>query len=273
MQERLKKINVSYIIIRNKIFCCVCLCMLFTSCLDTRQATYFANSQDTSIIMRNADIEPLIQKNDILSINISSLNAEATTIFNAPNILATSTTTTTGSTEAGGYLVNSEGNVQLPILGTMKAEGLTIRALKNNIGQLIVQKKLLIDPIVTVRHLNYEVTIVGEVNKPSVINVPNEKISLLKALGMAGDITVFGKKNNVLLIREVEGKRQIKRIDLNSKTFLNSSFYYLQPNDVVYVEANKQKVITANRNPQLLPTILSGLSIVAVVLTQLVKKI
>ena len=244
-----------------------------TSCLDTKQATYFANSRDTSFLTKKEEVEPIIQKNDILSINISSLNAEASEIFNAPNSLATTTTTTAGTTEAGAYLVNTEGNVQLPILGTMKAAGLNIRELKTNISKLIISKKLLIDPIVTIRHLNYEVTIVGEVNKPSVINVPNEKISMLKALGMAGDITVFGKKNNIMLIREMEGQREVKRINLNSKSFLTSEYYYLQPNDVVYVEANKQKVITANRNPQLLPTILSGLSIVAVVLTQLVKKI
>ncbi len=245
--------------------------LILTSCLNTKQATYFANANDTIINSGNVDIEPIIQKNDILSINISSLNAEASAIFNAPNILATTTSTSTGSTEAGGYLVNTEGNIQLPILGSMKAAGQSKKQLKNEITNLILSKKLLIDPIVTIRHLNYEVTIIGEVGKPSVINVPNEKISLLKALGIAGDITVFGKKNNVLLIREIQGERKIKRIDLNSKSFLSSDNYYLQPNDVVYVEANKQKVITANRNQQLLPTILSGLSIVAVVLTQLLK--
>ena len=245
--------------------------LFLTSCLNTKQATYFANAKDTIIISSNVDIEPIIEKNDILSINISSLNAEASAIFNAPNILATTTSTSTGSTEAGGYLVNTEGNIQLPILGSMKAAGLSKKQLKNEITNHILSKKLLIDPIVTIRHLNYEVTIIGEVGKPSVINVPNEKISLLKALGIAGDITVFGKKNNVLLIREIQGERKINRIDLNSKSFLSSANYYLQPNDVVYVEANKQKVITANRNQQLLPTVLSGLSIVAVVLTQLLK--
>jgi len=130
----------------------------------------------------------------------------------------------------------------------------------------------LIDPVVTIRHLNYEVTVIGEVDKPTVINVPNEKISLLKALGIAGDITIYGKKENVLLIREVEGKRIIIRIDLNSKDFLSSPYYYLQPNDVVYVEANERKVKNANRNQQILPAILSSLSIVAVVISALIRK-
>ena len=101
--------------------------------------------------------------------------------------------------------------------------------------------------------------------------MPNEKISLLKALGIAGDITIYGQKENVLLIREIEGKRKVKRIDLNSKTFLSSPYYYLQPNDVVYVEPNKRKVLNANRNQQILPALLTSLSIIAVVLTRVIK--
>ena len=200
------------------------------------------------------------------------MNPEASAVFNAPNLLATSSSTTSGSSSAGGYLVNTDGNIQLPILGTIKASGITKKQLKADITNLILDKKLLIDPIITIRHLNYEVTIIGEVGKPIVINVPNEKIPLLKALGIAGDITVYGKKDNVMLVREVEGKRKVKRIDLNDKSFLSSNYYYLQPNDIVYVEANKWKVINANRNQQLLPSILSGLSIIALVITTILLR-
>ena len=243
-----------------------------SSCMSTKQATYFSNASDTTILTRLDDAETLIQKNDMLSVYISSLNPEASAVFNAPNSQATTTSTTTGSASAGGYLVNTDGNIQIPILGNIKAAGLTKKQLKADITNSIIDKKLLIDPIVTIRHLNYEVTVIGEVSRPTVINVPNEKISLLKALGIAGDITVFGKKDNVMLIREVEGKRRVKRIDLNSNNFLSSPYYYLQPNDIIYVEANKFKVINANRNQQLLPTILSGLSIIALVITTLFRK-
>jgi polysaccharide export outer membrane protein len=245
----------------------------FSSCTTSQKTTtYFSETADTTIMLSKSEVpEPIIQKNDILSIYISSLNPEASAVFNAPNILATSTSTSTGSTSAGGYLVNSDGNLQLPILGTIKAAGITKKQLKADITNMIVDKKLLIDPIVTIRHLNFEVTIVGEVGKPMVINVPNEKISMLKALGIAGDITVYGKKENVLLVREVEGKRKVQRIDLNSKSFLSSPYYYLEPNDIVYVEANKWKVINANRNQQLWPSIIGGLSIIAVVLTAFIR--
>ena len=242
-----------------------------SSCMSTKQATYFSNATDTTILTRLDEAETLIQKNDMLSVYISSLNPEASAVFNAPNSQATTTSTTTGSASAGGYLVNTDGNIQIPILGNIKAAGLTKKQLKADITNSIIEKKLLIDPIITIRHLNYEVTVIGEVSRPTVINVPNEKISLLKALGIAGDITVFGKKDNVMLIREVEGKRKVKRIDLNSNNFLSSPYYYLQPNDIVYVEANKYKVMNANRNQQLLPTILSGLSIIALVITTLFR--
>ena len=248
------------------------LIIQISSCTVSQQSTtYFSGSGDTTLILKTDDVEPIIQKNDILSIYISSLNPEASAVFNAPNLLATSSSTTSGSSSAGGYLVNTDGNIQLPILGTIKASGITKKQLKADITNSIIDKKLLIDPIVTIRHLNYEVTVIGEVSRPTVINVPNEKISLLKALGIAGDITVFGKKDNVMLIREIEGKRKVKRIDLNSNNFLTSPYYYLQPNDIIYVEANKFKVMNANRNQQLLPTILSGLSIIAIVITTLFR--
>ena len=245
----------------------------FTSCVSTQKATYFNDAGDTTFVTRSDDAaDAPILKNDILSVTISSANAEASALFNTSNNYNTSSTSSTGTqTNVSGYLVNSDGFIQLPILGNIKAAGISRKQLKADITSLILDKKLLIDPIVTIRYLNFEVTVLGEVAHPTVINVPNEKISLVKALGLAGDITVYGKKDNVLLIRENDGKRNIKRINLNSRNFLTSSYYYLQPNDVIYVEANTEKVAQASRNQALLPTILSGLSVIAVVLTQLIK--
>ncbi len=255
----------------NLIVLLLSLLILVEGCIESKQVAYFKNSVDTIITLPTLDNEPIIQKNDILSIQISSLNENASLIFNTPNHASTITSTNAGNTEAGGYLVDNEGNIQLPILGNIKAAGITKSNLKNNILQLIISKNLLVDPVITIRHLNFEVTIIGEVGKPTVINVPNEKISILKSLGIAGDITVYGKKNNVLLIREIDNKRKIIRIDLGDKGFLQSPYYYLAPNDIVYVEPNKQKVRNANVNQQLVPTILSGLSIVAVIISQLIK--
>ena len=242
--------------------------MLFSiSCTSTKKAVYFNNVQDTTFIQRGNEVQTPIQENDILGITFSSLNAEASAIFNPPNNNNSRSTTVTGSsTESGGYLVSSDGTIQLPVLGTVKAAGLTKKELKDNITNMILSKKLLVDPLVEIRFLNYEVTVIGEVAKPTVITVPSEKISLLKALGLAGDLTIYGKRDNVLLIREENGKKKTRHINLNSSDFFNSPYYYLQPNDVVYVSPNKAKIASASRTAQLLPIILGSLSIVVVVL-------
>jgi polysaccharide biosynthesis/export protein len=246
--------------------------LLSISCTSTKKTVYFYNVRDTTFLQRGTETQTPIQENDILGISISSLNAEASAIFNPPNTNNIRSTTVTGSnTESGGYLVSSDGTIQLPVLGTIKAAGLTKKELKDNITNMILSKKLLVDPLVEIRFLNYEVTVIGEVAKPTVITVPSEKISLLKALGLAGDLTIYGKRENVLLIREENGKKITRHINLNSSNFFNSPYYYLQPNDVVYVSPNKAKVATAGRTTQLLPVILSSLSIVVIVLDRVIK--
>ncbi len=246
--------------------------ILISSCASTKNVVYFNNVKDATFSGNNVQTQTPIRANDILGITISSANAEASAPFNLQNNNISRATTVTGSnTESGGYLVNSDGNIELPVLGTVKAAGITKNQLKENIVNLILSKKLLIDPIVDVRFLNYEVTVLGEVAKPTVITVPNEKISMLKAIGLAGDLTIYGKRENVLLIREENGNKITRHIDLNSSDFFNSPYYYLQPNDVIYVEPNKNKAATAVRNQQILPIVISALSVVAIVIDRLVK--
>ncbi len=242
------------------------------SCESTKKIAYLHDVGDTTFIDKGANVETPIRANDILSIIISSANAQASEMFNQPTTNVGRSTTVTGTfTETGGYLVDGDGNIQLTALGTIKAAGLTEQELKDNITNLLLSKKLLIDPVVEIRFLNFEVTVIGEVAKPTVITVPNEKISLLKALGLAGDLTIYGKRDNVLLIREENGKKITRHIDLSSSDFLNSPYYYLQPNDIIYVEPNKARVAASGRSQQLLPVIISSLSVVAIVVDRLVK--
>lgn len=246
--------------------------MFAISCTSTKNIAYLSNIKDGSFRSQVDVTEAPIQSNDILSIYISSLDAEASTIFNANNTFISKSTTATGtSTQSAGYLVNPDGNIQLPILGNIKAAGLTKTELKQFISKTLLAKKLLIDPVVDIRYLNFEVTVLGEVAKPTVITVPSERISLVKALGLAGDLTIYGKRTNVLLIREENGKRTTRHIDLNSANFINSPYYYLQPNDVIYVEPNKAKIASAGRSQQLLPIILSSLSVAVIVLDRVIK--
>lgn len=240
--------------------------LFFISCVNTKNIGYLKYVKDANYQV-DANPEATIQKNDILSIAISSLNADASIVFNTGNNhVVNSPASSGGIVQSGGYLVNADGFIQLPILGNVMAYGLSKKELQDRIVETILTQRLLVDPIVTIRHMNYEVTVIGEVGRPTVINVPNERISILKALGLAGDITVYGKRDNVLIVRESNGQKTIKRIDLNAQSILSSPYYYLMPNDIVYVEPNKNKLASVSRGRQLLPAILSGLSVAVIVL-------
>ncbi|WP_246197709.1 polysaccharide biosynthesis/export family protein [Chitinophaga agrisoli] len=248
--------------------------MLITSCAAPKNTLYLENIRDTTFAV-SGNFEPLIQKNDVLQINVSSLNPEDAVIYNASNTVVPGGGGggTSGSSAAlGGFLVDQQGMLQYPVLGPIKAEGLTKKGLTDYIRGQLVDRKLLVDPVVSVRFLNYRVTLLGEVTRPTVVNVTNEKISILEAIGMAGDITVYGKKENVLLIRDQEGQRLIKRLNLNDKNILASPYYYLQSNDIVYVEPNKAKQFTGEKSRVVLPIIFSGLSLLVIILDRLVLR-
>jgi polysaccharide export outer membrane protein len=240
----------------------ICL-LLCASCTTSSKVAYFQNAQDTTYKQTLGSIEAPLQKNDFISIAISSANAAASEIFNP--IAGANERTANGAAKNAqyiGYLINSEGNIEIPVLGKITAAGQTKTQLKNTITKTILDKKLLIDPIVDIRFLNFEVTILGEVASPTVISVPSEKISLIKALGMAGDLTIYGKRENVLLIREEDGIRKTRHINLNSSDFLNSEYYYLKPNDVVAI---------SGRSQQVLPLVLTSVSILVFVLDKVIK--
>jgi len=247
--------------------------LLFSSCANIRQTEYFADQQDSVIRSANTAPQSLIQPNDLFSISVSSLNPLATAIFNTPNFSNVTATTATGSNlQAPGYLVNTDGIIQFPVIGDIKVAGLTTNQLRLEITRQLVDRKLLVDPVVVVRQLNFKVSVLGEVGHPTVISVPSEKISLLEALGLAGDITIYGRKDNVMIIREENGEKIIKRLDLNSKQLFSSQYYYLKTNDIVYVEANKAKITNSSQSAQLIPILLSGLSFLAIIVEVIVRK-
>jgi len=268
-----------YMYLKISMFLCFSGCF-FTSCVNSRKAVYFNNIQDTTLDNALVNVEPVIQTNDLLNITVTSLNPEASMVFNTPNITMPVTATSSGTTSSlgsygtpqlMGYLVNADGTIKFPVLGTVKAAGLTKRQLENLLSDTLAGRKLLVDPIVTARFLNFRVTVLGEVARPTTLNVANERISILEALGLAGDLTIYAKRNNVLLIRESGEKKIVKRIDLNSNEILTSPYYYLKTNDIVYVEPRKEKIAATSRTQQLLPIILSAASLVAVVTLHYVK--
>ena len=244
--------------------------MALSSCASTKEVVYFNGINDTEISIAVDNLEPEIQKNDLLSITVSSPNAVASQPFNTTMTVSTQVVGYS-STQASGYLVDRDGYIDLPMLGRLKAAGLTKKQLKENITNSLVQNKYLLQPVVTVRYLNFKITVLGEVARPMVINVPDERINILEAVGFAGDLTIYAKRNNVVLIREEEGKRIVKRLDLNSGKMLSSPYYYLKPNDIIYVEPNKAKVAATGNTRTWLPAILSGLSLTVVVIDRLTR--
>ncbi|RYF85669.1 MAG: polysaccharide export protein [Chitinophagaceae bacterium] len=218
------------------------------------------------------EAESVIQPNDILSIQVTSVNPQAAEIFNTPttpNRVSNAGSTTVVSGEAVGYLVNPDSTIQFPVLGNIKVVGISKSQLKKQLIDSLVQKKLLVDPIVNIRFLNFRVTVLGEVGKPTVVNVPNEKISILEAIGMAGDLTIYANRENVLLIREIGGVKDIKRLNLNSNEIFTSPYYYLKSNDVVYAEPNKAKVRITSQPWQLIPIALSGVSLLIIAIDRI----
>ncbi len=243
------------------------LTIQLTSCVNTRNATYFNDVGNERFSEKFGNLEPVLQENDILSISVSSLNQEAAEIFNSANLTATQSSSAAGTTtQASGYLIDQEGNIRFPLLGIIKAAGKTKKELREEITGQLIDKKLLLGPIVDVRYLNYRVSVLGEVKNPSVLTIPNEKVTILEALGLAGDLTIYAKRDNVLLIRTEDGVKKTHRIDLTTDEIFTSPFYFLKSNDVLYVQPNKSKVASTSRALQWLPVILSATSLAIIVI-------
>jgi polysaccharide export outer membrane protein len=237
------------------------------SCVSTKKAIYFRGQSDAIIRSRDYVPETIIESNDILSILVNSSNQEASTAFNLSNVTGVSSTTMAGiRNETAGYLVNKDGYIQFPQLGPIKVAGLTKDQLQDTLTRVLTDQKLLVSPVISIRMLNFKVTVLGEVEHPTVIPVPSEKISLLEALGLAGDLTINAKRDNVLVIREEPGKKVIKRLNLNSSEIFTSPYYYLRSNDIVYVEPNRTKVISSSNTAMWVSVVLAALSFGIVVI-------
>ncbi|MFT2011410.1 polysaccharide biosynthesis/export family protein [Pontibacter sp. 13R65] len=244
--------------------------LLFTSCTNLKSAVYFNNIKNTEFSKKIEQLEPIIQPNDLLNISVSSLNPAASEIFNVSSSSTFRNASATSSiSQVAGYLVDTDGYIQFPFLGNIKAAGLTKKEFQNVIKASITEQKLLLDPIIDVRYLNYKVSVLGEVARPSVLTVPNEKLTLLEALGLAGDLTIYASRNNLLLIREEGGKKTLTRIDLTTDELFTSPYYYLKSNDIIYVEPNKTKIANASAARQWLPIVLSSLTLVVVSIDRL----
>jgi len=216
-----------------------------SSCSSYKKVAYFQNIDSVDLSPSKGLYDAKIKPKDLLTITVSTTNQDAAVPFNlvVPNAMAAGSRSTYSQPLMQDYLVDNDGNIVYPILGTLHVGDMTKKEVETMITEKI--KPYMSDnsmPIVTVRMSNYKISVLGEVASPRVLTVGNEKISILEALAQAGDLTIYGKRENVKLIRErADGQKEIHVLNLNDANLINSPYYYLQQNDAIYVEPNKAK--------------------------------
>jgi polysaccharide export outer membrane protein len=212
--------------------------IFLSSCSSKKEVLYFndidANNQDKNLFTAGK-----IQSNDILSIIISSSSSDLAVMYNLNQDQKQNTLT------FPGYLVNLDGKITLPILGKLYVKGVTISELEELVVKKLIEGKHLDQPVVTARLMNAKFTVLGEVNRPGTYNYSEQNLSILQALGYAGDLTINGKRQNVLLIREENNAKSYITIDMTTKNWFGSPYYYIKPNDVIYINPNGPKVKSA----------------------------
>lgn len=234
----MKKLIFSFVIL-------FALILSLDSCSSSQHVAYFQNADSVSLAASKMLYDAKIMPKDQLTITVITTDPQAASPFNlsVSNTIGTSGQLSTGVGSLQGYLVDNDGNINFPIVGKLHVVGLTKTQcedmIRNKIAPYLAKDET---PIVTVRMASYRVTVLGEVSHPGVVPVTTEKMSVIEALASAGDLTIYGKRNNVMLIREdAKGEKSIHRLNLNDVRLINSPYYYLQQNDIVYVEPNAVK--------------------------------
>lgn len=230
------------------------LCFL-AGCTSTKQIAYLQDTPENYKQEIAQEYEIKIHSDDLLSIMVNSKDLELVQMFNLPSVryeFGSKGAYSGGSSGILGYLVDKEGNIDFPQLGRIKVKGMTRSGLTDYIKGQLISKGLVNDPIVTIQFLNFKVSVMGEVNNPGTFEVSSDRITLLDVLSRAGDLTIYGKRENVKVIREENGERLVATVDLRSNDLFASPYYYLRQNDIVYVEPNSakagQREINQNRS-------------------------
>lgn len=209
------------------------------------------------------EIQLKVRTNDVLFIQVFSPNPALAAPYNPIN---------PATMQAGiadetilGYLVDADGNIEFPVIGTVEVAGMTIIDVEEKIAEEVAA--FLKDPVVSVRFVNFKVSVLGEVARPGIVEMDGERLTILEALTSVGDLTLYGDRENILIIREDNGQREYARVNLRSSEIFTSPYYYLKQNDVIYVEPLKQKAyIAADRSRQVLPWVSAGTSFIALVI-------
>ena len=241
----------------------VLLLLALSACAPRRDLVYFSNMANVTTANDVQNPEVRIKQNDVVSITMNSLSPES-------NLLFASNKGASADGTLKGYKVNKSGNVHLPLVGDFKIEGMSIEEAETGVAAAL--SKYVKNPEVEVQIVNFKITVIGEVNRPSTFTITDEKVNLLEALGMAGDMTVYGKRENVLIIRTEDGHKTMKRLNLNNQETMNSPYFNLKQNDIVYVEPDRAKAIEYSSKTRIIPIVTASISAVAVLVAVLLRR-
>ena len=241
--------------------------LLVVSCASRKDIAYLQDVDSLQNSKEALNYEPKLQKDDMLSIIVSADQPELTIPFNMPQIQG-NYQINENQDGIKTYLIDAYGFIEFPVVGKIKLAGLSRSEAVTKLQTAI--KEYITNPTINLRILNYKVSVLGEVLKPGSIKINSERITLLEAISQAGDLTIYGKRDNILVIRESDGKMTYNRIDITKADFINSPFYYLSQNDVVLVEPNKTKMNSSVIGPNV-TTIISALSLLGTILIILTR--
>ncbi|MCF8273433.1 MAG: polysaccharide biosynthesis/export family protein [Flavobacteriaceae bacterium] len=241
---------------------CIILVFLFVSCATKKDIVYFQNAKNFETIVDTDSFTPRLKVNDIVSIYVSTYDMEASKPFNL--VMQTGS-----SGQLIDYLLDIEGNIDFPVLGKIKLVGLTVEEAKELIKQKLAEGYLK-DPIVNIRIKNFRITVLGAVRSPGTYPISGERITIMEALGLAGDLNIQGLRNNILIIRDFNGTKTYTRVDLTNKEVFNSPVYFLTQNDVIYVEPNNAAISSASGDARI--GLISSIIGLAVTITVLITR-
>lgn len=256
----------------------VIILIVMASCTPAGKMVYFNNIPEDklrTILPAAAFTEPVIQNNDILNITVHTIDPQATAGINQPVLhpsIGSSTVQVTGTQQIAGYEVDNTGDIHLNYIGKVHLAGLTVNDARNKIEKEI--GRYFKNPVVNVTFANFKISVVGEVNRPGTYVFPSQKVSFFDALGMAGDLNIYGRRDNVLLIRNIDSsaEKEYIRVNLNNTDFMRSPYYFLRQGDVIYVTPTNARVSVNNADRiQLLSVVSSITSSVALIVTIIIN--
>ncbi len=233
------------------------------SCATKKEIIYFQDAETLNLQEISQKFEPIIEPNDILHISISSINEEVVKPF-IKNTESWSSNSTSVNTGLNGYLVDSEGNIRFNVIGDIAVAGKTRLEVVNLLKEKLLEH--ILDVVVDVRIVNFKITVLGEVNNPGVFTVQDERVTLPEAIALAGDFSEDGMRKEVLIVREVDGKRLVERIDFTKGDLFSSPLYFLKQNDLLYIKPSLKGV----KKSGFIPDVPAMLALVTVVLSTVI---